>query len=134
VVRRWLFRAASWVGLLSCIGTALLWGLSFIQPRAGFNWLRLDEGNEFVFLRNGRLERWINTPWDGKWYGETSTPLWVPALVFLGIAVAARLAPRFLRKPGFAGLCLACGYDLTGNASGVCPECGTPLRTIEKPR
>ena len=22
------------------------------------------------------------------------------------------------------GLCPACGYDLTGNASGVCPECG----------
>ena len=21
--------------------------------------------------------------------------------------------------------CLACGYDLTGNVSGVCPECGT---------
>jgi hypothetical protein len=24
------------------------------------------------------------------------------------------------------GLCLSCGYDLAGNASGVCPECGTP--------
>jgi len=23
--------------------------------------------------------------------------------------------------------CLACGYDLTGNTSGVCPECGTPI-------
>ena len=22
-------------------------------------------------------------------------------------------------------LCLVCGYDLTGNESGVCPECGT---------
>ena len=25
-------------------------------------------------------------------------------------------------------LCRACGYDLTGNASGICPECGTPLQ------
>jgi hypothetical protein len=24
------------------------------------------------------------------------------------------------------GLCVECGYDLTGNVSGVCPECGTP--------
>ena len=24
------------------------------------------------------------------------------------------------------GLCLACAYDLTGNKSGVCPECGEP--------
>ena len=23
------------------------------------------------------------------------------------------------------GLCLTCGYDLTGNESGVCPECGS---------
>ena len=25
------------------------------------------------------------------------------------------------------GWCLKCGYDLTGNVSGTCPECGTPL-------
>jgi hypothetical protein len=25
-----------------------------------------------------------------------------------------------------AGLCGSCGYDLHGNESGVCPECGTP--------
>jgi len=25
-------------------------------------------------------------------------------------------------------LCLVCGYDLTGNVSGVCPECGTRIR------
>lgn len=23
--------------------------------------------------------------------------------------------------------CRACGYNLTGNVSGVCPECGTPI-------
>ena len=25
-----------------------------------------------------------------------------------------------------AGLCVKCGYNLTGNVSGVCPECGEP--------
>ena len=24
-------------------------------------------------------------------------------------------------------LCTGCGYDLTGNISGVCPECGCPV-------
>ena len=27
------------------------------------------------------------------------------------------------------GHCNSCGYDLTGNLSGVCPECGTALHT-----
>ena len=26
------------------------------------------------------------------------------------------------------GHCQRCGYDLTGNVSGVCPECGMPIR------
>lgn len=26
------------------------------------------------------------------------------------------------------GFCARCGYDLTGNVSGVCPECGTPTK------
>lgn len=25
------------------------------------------------------------------------------------------------------GLCTGCGYDLTGNESGTCPECGLPI-------
>lgn len=25
------------------------------------------------------------------------------------------------------GFCAACGYDLTANTSGLCPECGTPV-------
>ena len=27
------------------------------------------------------------------------------------------------------GRCLRCGYDLTGNVSGACPECGTEIKT-----
>jgi hypothetical protein len=29
-----------------------------------------------------------------------------------------------IRKRRAQGLCIHCGYDLTGNISGVCPECG----------
>ena len=29
------------------------------------------------------------------------------------------------RKP--AGCCARCSYDLTGNTSGICPECGVPV-------
>jgi len=26
--------------------------------------------------------------------------------------------------------CIKCGYDLTGNVSGVCPECGSRAETV----
>lgn len=29
-------------------------------------------------------------------------------------------------RPFAVGHCQKCGYDLTGNVSGLCPECGTP--------
>lgn len=31
-----------------------------------------------------------------------------------------------LRPPRKSNECRKCGYDLTGNTSGTCPECGTP--------
>ena len=39
----------------------------------------------------------------------------------LGATVRRRMARRRLSR---IGLCPSCGYDLTANVSGVCPECG----------
>lgn len=47
-------------------------------------------------------------------------PLWIP-LVLLGVSTAL-LWWRDRRPP--RGHCRTCGYNLTGNTSGVCPECG----------
>lgn len=47
-----------------------------------------------------------------------------PALYFLIAGLR-----RFRRRPGH---CLKCDYDLTGNESGVCPECGTAIASQEK--
>ena len=30
------------------------------------------------------------------------------------------------------GQCLRCGYSLTGNTSGICPECGRPILAKEQ--
>lgn len=51
-------------------------------------------------------------------------PIWLFALLFLALTIylVRRLRPRFP-----AGCCAKCGYDLTGNVSGVCPECGTSV-------
>ncbi len=42
---------------------------------------------------------------------------------FAAVAVPTLLAWRFWPKPPKPGHC-PCGYDLTGNVSGTCPECG----------
>jgi len=54
--------------------------------------------------------------------------LFVGVGLFLGSHSLVRIWSR-LRYAGLRdklGICLHCGYDLTGNVSGVCPECGTP--------
>jgi hypothetical protein len=51
-------------------------------------------------------------------------PLWIPlALVALPTFVLWWLE----RRPYPAGRCQQCRYDLTGNMTGVCPECGVAV-------
>ena len=45
--------------------------------------------------------------------------------VALPVATAAALLR--LRQVKQPGSCHKCGYNLTGNESGVCPECGSPI-------
>ena len=35
-------------------------------------------------------------------------------------------------KPPPSHVCVACGYNLTGNTSGTCPECGSPIPPTNK--
>ncbi|MGD8452132.1 MAG: hypothetical protein PVJ57_09970 [Phycisphaerae bacterium] len=81
-----------------------------------------------------------NCPWEGTWYfallrpqsllGEfecnTSRVACSTALPCV-ILCPVLLAWSWLLWKRRAGGCTTCGYDLTGNASGVCPECGTPV-------
>ncbi|MCB9850951.1 MAG: hypothetical protein H6817_09645 [Phycisphaerales bacterium] len=45
----------------------------------------------------------------------------VPIALFTGFVAHVKW-----RKHRAPGSCSQCGYDLTGNTSGVCPECGRP--------
>lgn len=56
-------------------------------------------------------------------------PLWLTFLVLIAYpAVAFYRGPLRRYRRRRCGLCVACGYDLTGNVSGVCPECATEIR------
>jgi len=52
-----------------------------------------------------------------------SIPLWIPTALCGVLAWMIHRALN-LQSPGH---CHQCGYDLFGNTSGVCPECGTPI-------
>ena len=56
--------------------------------------------------------------------GFVIIPLWIPA-----VALAPFVAVSWLtgRRKFPRGHCQTCGYDLTGNVSGRCPECGELL-------
>jgi hypothetical protein len=64
----------------------------------------------------------VKAVWSAKITGDPIfVPLWMPFIFFVTVAA---LAHRRARRP-LPGTCGKCGYDLTGNTSGVCPECGT---------
>ena len=61
---------------------------------------------------------------------------WVFAFPLWELAALAALLPllwtrshlrELRRRRQRLGLCRSCGYNLTGNTSGLCPECGTPV-------
>jgi hypothetical protein len=136
-MKRRLLSLAATASMVLCIMTAAIWVGSFAIPNTnrhrgvGFCWLKIAEGNDYLVLPHGRLEEWINTPWDGKWYPETSAPLWVPAALFLATAAALRVVAKKTPASYRPGQCPSCAYDLTGNRSGVCPECGSATRAAE---
>jgi hypothetical protein len=66
--------------------------------------------------------------WPGEW--PTGT-YWTFAVALIYPLILTAIMPTLwlaryarTRRRRAAGLCSGCGYSLTGNISGVCPECG----------
>ena len=62
----------------------------------------------------------------GRW-GETNYGVAIPisfAILCFGVLPAIWLFKWNKRRKVGPNACSGCGYDLTGNESGVCPECG----------
>jgi hypothetical protein len=67
-------------------------------------------------------------PISGFWVIQVAIPLWIPMVIS---AVAAFFFHR-IGKPTAIGHCAKCGYNLKGNTSGVCPECGSPIELASR--
>jgi hypothetical protein len=52
-----------------------------------------------------------------------------PSAVLLLLRGRVRRALRTELVRAGVPICIPCGYDLTGNVSGKCPECGTPIES-----
>jgi hypothetical protein len=112
-----LAAAAFWSGVPT---SRLVWPVVFAPVQAAI-W--------FVFVLPLALSPW------GKRVIAEPVPGVANGVVFLGGSlvycavflpvVRASYQSRIRARRRARGHCAVCGYDLTGNESGVCPECGT---------
>lgn len=126
-------------------GSGPSWGIIFafmaiVGGVVGAFWVGICSLGSIHYLRRSRL--WGRTTWllpahclgivaaeyilvsggSGRGGGVVWFPLLVGGASFVFFYVLDRRRLPRLHVPGF---CDQCEYDLTGNTSGVCPECGT---------
>lgn len=148
-----LWRWSGCVGItLSCL--LLLAWLGSMKWRCLYNWFRItahDETGRLVSMGflEGCIEignfsgvlfggepgiyfgtrphtpvRWLPAHFHNSYGSAYLLPLWIPLLL-----VAGPIAFLWWRDRHFipTGYCQSCRYNLTGNVSGVCPECGEKI-------
>ena len=149
-------RVMKWVGLVGCVVLGAVVVMShFVSmavtreyPARGFSvtvaavregGITIVHDNEPkpVWFGNQGLTRmdidiqwgWTGVAWwppryEGRArYPALFIPFWLP---FITVAIPTYILwRRDRRKP--EGCCQQCGYDLTGNESGICPECGVGI-------
>ena len=93
-------------------------------PRQGWsaNW---DVARTWIWVPHFRR---AGSPLGSPKFTIIAFPLWIPSVI------GAAATGYFHReaRPKLPGHCPKCDYDLTGNVSGVCPECGTEIRRSAK--
>ena len=123
-------------GFLEYTGEFLSWGYLYVA-RIGAWWI---VGQWGAGIRGWRLFGWIvggmiiNVAFDGAILLGLATGVLYSLCVVGGIvwfiAVLDARGRRDQLKSRFSDdpRCHICTYNLTGNLSGICPECGTPIR------
>lgn len=148
VVKRRLARSVAIIAWVSAFVLVAAWIKSYDQcfgysyPLQKTSWLSpppclrvcIDEGQNYA--GNGGMcykpefysvKLWSHLPrksyprfYSGAREWSLLLPSWIPVVM-----LAALGTWLWSRHRGFPiGRCQRCGYDLTGNESGICPECG----------
>lgn len=101
--------------------------LAVVQPVVGLA-MRLPPPAREMLKWAGNLA-WISL-WCGASYIDQEWAIVVSAVILPSVMLVfldRRVARRKRLDP--TPRCKACGYNLTGNVSGICPECGTHIAT-----
>jgi len=148
--RRW--RILKWAGLVLCLLIVVAWAVS-LRWDCGYAADRASHGDRFgVYIGASCLglfnmpsqpqlpEGWIIWPakplvlarqlrWKPNYVKAgglilLDVPLWMPFLLVTAPTTLLWWIDRHRVPPG---RCQRCGYNLTGNVSGTCPECGKKI-------
>jgi hypothetical protein len=124
---------------------ATAWGVGIVAGVTVCTWLTGDTGGG----PPGREWAYALSAWHYKQYGGpiepeawhlllvslAALPTVVGFLVFLAVPIISWrwIIPRLIRwivVRRTENRCRVCSYDLTGNVSGICPECGSPIEDM----
>ncbi|MCB9856768.1 MAG: hypothetical protein H6818_13895 [Phycisphaerales bacterium] len=127
-------------------GFSVIWSLELMSPKSSigiangciyliWKWpapLKHYIPNECMLSRSDYVqERFLPSYESGRRVPATggmtwpliAIPIWILAIpLAVGVIYLRRRRPLLDDSPR----CANCGFDLTGNESGICPECGTP--------
>ena len=151
-----LLRVAKWGGVVVCAVLMATWAVStrWVVAYHGSHRSSAVMNGEFVafWLAEEKVPRWWFNRLDDahSTYGFTlpsyvrsavllddkttprstkfSVPIWMPLVLSVGLTTYI----IWIDRPPKPGHC-PCGYNLTGNVSGVCPECGRSDGTSPPP-
>lgn len=143
---------AKWTGLPITLALAFAWigsvfwyagwsrpmlsrGFSIIAGSLDvYTWPGAEDAVTTFYAPGGWFFRASEFDWDFVWlpqaeraYGggwNATIPIWIPLLMIGTPTLLAWYRDRPAPPPG---VCFQCGYDLRGNVSGRCPECGQDI-------
>jgi hypothetical protein len=102
-------------------------------PGAVKAWWYAEHHGGTVTVLGSRFEFDIASSTDSRGLPQQSgliveIPMWFPCVLFSIYPALASIAGLLrCRRRRRRNLCTGCGYNLTGNVSGRCPECGTAI-------
>lgn len=135
--RRWAARTAA-VLIFAGLGIFLIDAVFFARwpLRPQLVWVRIPFHEWRFRLMTDETDAICLRVYCGFWFDLSFHPTHLPSEgLLVGDVLLITLIPGYLRDYVASrrlrhGFCRECRYDLTGNVTGVCPECGTPIETV----